>query len=259
MTSRQTAAYDPQEDKWRSLSEGPVSGPFPESVWTGTEMIVVTQHGVAGYHPSNDRWRSFSPAPQGLGRTNEVAWTGAELIVWPSNVERRVYQGMALDPTTDTWRILPDPPAWPAALDMAYTGDELVIWGGLPAHFVGSERAVGSKLDLDTNTWTELPEALPEPDGCECNLGSQTLTWTGEYVLVSPGMFSTGIDPTTPVLIAYDPASDRWILVDSPIAGGGGSLSFGKRLVMLYDRIFFVSPPDWQPTGDTITEDSWSE
>ena len=39
-------------------------------------------------------------------------------------------------------------------------------------------------------------EALPEPEGCEWNLGSQTLTWTGKYVLVSAGMFSTGVDPT---------------------------------------------------------------
>lgn len=194
MTSGQTAAYDPEEDAWRSLLEAPLSGPFPNAVWTGTEMIVVTQQGVAGYNPPTNQWRTFSQAPQSLGRTNEVAWTGEELIVWPSNVERRVYQGMALHPTTDTWRVLPDPPAWPAALDIAYTGDALVIWGGLPAHFVGSERAVGSKLDLDANTWTELPEALPEPEGCECNLGSQTLTWTGEYVLVSPGMFSTGVD-----------------------------------------------------------------
>lgn len=259
---RQAAAYNPADDTWRVVADPPLIGPkFAKSVWTGAEMLVVTQQGALSYDPATDEWRSFASPPQGLGWTNEIAWTGSELIVWPSTVERRVHQGLALDPEVDSWTVLPDPPAWPAALSIAYTGDALIIWGGLPAHFVGSERAVGSKLDLDTDTWTEIPEALPEPDGCECNLGSQTLTWTGEYVLVSPGMFSTGIDPAKPVLLAYHPDSDTWILVDddSPIGGGGRSLSLGQRLVMLYDRIFSVSPPGWQPTGRFITADSWNE
>jgi hypothetical protein len=228
-------------------------------------MLVTTQSGVAGYDPSTDAWRMFSDPPQDFGRTNEVAWTGSELIVWPvwasEGTQRRVHHGMALDPTKDTWRSLPNPTAWPAAADSVYTGDALVIWGGLPANSGGSERAVGSKLDLDTNTWTELPEALPEPDACECNLGSQTLTWTGEYVLVSPGMFSTGVDPATPVLMAYNPDTDAWILVDdaSPIAWGGRSLTVGERLVVITDRVIYVSPPRWQPTGEFITNDTWSE
>jgi hypothetical protein len=136
---------------------------------------------------------------------------------------------------------------------MVFTGDELVIWGGLPAHLVGSERAVGSKLDLETNEWSELPEPLPEPESCECNLGSQTLIWTGEYVLVSAGRFSTGYDPTTPVLIAYHPDSDTWTLVDegSPVGRGGRALMVGDRVLVRSDRIY-LSPPGWQPSGQQI-------
>lgn len=143
---------------------------------------------------------------------------------------------------------------------MVFTGDSLIIWGGLPANSGGSERAVGSSYDLNTNTWAALPEALPEPDACECNLGSQTLTWTGEYVLVSPGWFSSGVDPDTPVLIAYHPDADTWILVDdeSPLAWGGNSFSVGDRIAMTADRAFYISPPNWQPTGDTITQDTWN-
>lgn len=262
-TSRQAAAYDPQEDTWRSLAEPPLSGPFPKSVWSGTEMVVVTQHGAAAYNPTTDSWRSFPRTPERLGRTNAIVWTGSEIVVWPvfpdGDPLRRVEKGMAFDPTAGTWRVLPDPPAWPSWLDMVFTGDSLIIWGGLPAHFVGSERAVGSRLDLETNTWTALPEALPEPRGCECNLGSQTLTWTGEFVLVSPGMFSTGVDPSTPVLLAYHPESNTWILVDdeTPLAHGGISLSVGERLAIAANRVFYLSPPSWQPTGEEIPE-SWS-
>jgi hypothetical protein len=262
--SNQAAAFDPSTDFWTSLADAPLGGPFPASVWTGNEMVVVTELGVAAYNPATDSWREFPPMSDSLGRTNEIAWTGSEVTVWPvfpvGDPLRRVEHGMTLDPATDTWRVLPDPPQWPSWLDMVFTGDSLVIWGGLPANSGGSERAVGSRLDLDADTWTALPEALPEPDGCECNLGSQTLTWTGEYVLVSPGWFSSGVDPNTPVLIAYHPVTDTWILVDdkSPLAWGGNSLHVGDRLVMAANDALYVSPPDWQPTGDTITPDTWN-
>jgi hypothetical protein len=144
---------------------------------------------------------------------------------------------------------------------MVVTDDSIVILGGLPANQGGSERAVGSQYDLNLGTWRPVPEDLPEPDGCECNLGSQTLTWTGEYVLVSPGMFSTGVDPNTPVLIAYHPATNSWILVDeeSPLAWGGDSLTVGDRLVIVANDVFYTSPPNWQPTGEPIAQDSWSD
>lgn len=256
--TNQAAAYDPETETWRRLSDAPLGGPFPVSVWTGTEMIVVTRDGVAAYDLSADAWHVFSDAPDQLGRTNEVAWTGTELIVWPSTVTRKALRGMALDPSSDTWRVLPDPPAWPAALDLVYTGNTLIIWGGLPAER-GSERAVGSQLDLTTNEWTELPEPLPEPDGCECNLGSQTLTWTGEYVLVSPGFFSTGLNPAAPVLIAYQPGTDTWTLVDkeTPIGLGTEGHLVGERILIKEHVItgsnrLFVSPAGWQPTGEVL-------
>lgn len=257
--SNQAAAYDPETETWRRLSDAPLGGPFPVSVWTGTEMIVVTRDDAAAYDPSTDEWRTFSNPPDLIGGTNQIAWTGGELIVWPSSVTRRALRGMALDPSSDTWRVLPDPPAWPAALDLGYTGDTLIIWGGLPAER-GSERAVGSQLDLATNDWTELPEPLPEPDGCECNLGSQTLTWTGDYLLVSPGFFSTGFNPTAPALIAYHPATDTWILVDdeTPIGLANEGHLVGDRIlieehVITGSNRLFVSPAGWQPTGEVIS------
>jgi len=253
--SNQAAAYDLGTDTWRRLPDAPLGGPFPVSIWTGSEMMVATESGVAAYSPSTNEWRTMPQPPLPLGRTNEIAWTGSELILWPSNVTRNVFQGMALDPNAGTWSVLPDPPAWPAALDMVFTGDTLIVWGGLPAQR-GSERAVGSRLEPATNEWTELPEPLPEPDGCECNLGSQTLTWTGEYVLVSPGFFSTGLNATAPMLIAYHPQSNSWILVDeeSPAGFGDEGLVVGDRILITENAItgsnrLLISPAGWQPTG----------
>ena len=264
LTSQQTASYDPVGDVWRILAQSPLSGPFAESVWTGREMIVVTEQAIAAYSPAEDIWRSLPGPPEAVGRLNDFVWTGTEVVVWPvwptGEVQRRVMRGQALDPAAGSWRTLPEPPAWPAAPDMVLTDDSLVIWGGLPANSGGSERAVGSRYELDTGIWEALPEALPEPDGCECNLGSQTLTWTGEHVLVSPGHFSSGVDPNTPVLIAYHPDTNTWILVDeeSPLAWGGDSLRVGDRLAMVANDVFYISPPFWQPSGETIAAEAWN-
>lgn len=252
MHSNRAAAYSPETNSWRSLATAPYGGEFPKAVWTGSEMLLASQQGVASYDPAGDQWRTLASPPLNLGRLNEVLWTGAELIVWPradtGPVQRRVFQGMAFDPSTDTWRILPDPPAWPARPDIVFTGEELIIWGGLPADNDGSERAVGSRLRIDTNEWLALPEALPEPHPCECNLGTQSLVWTGSLVIVWPGNFSSGLSGSDGMLLAYDPNTDTWSTID-----GTGLDLFGKPL-RTDSRILFrgvdhlyVSPTNWAP------------
>lgn len=97
MTSRQAAAYDPATDTWRTLAESPLGGPFPEARWTGEEMVVITQTGAAAYNPTTDSWQEFPLMPEDLGRTNEIEWTGSELVVWPrfpvGDPLRRVEEG----------------------------------------------------------------------------------------------------------------------------------------------------------------------
>lgn len=255
-----TVAFDPETNEWRRLADAPISGTFSEALWTGEEMLVVTSGGVAGYDPTTDSWTTYPPPPSGA-RLNEIAWTGEELIVWSREVERVVHSGYALSLPTGTWRQLPDPPAWPAAPDVVWTGEHLVIWGGLPAHFVGSERAVGSVYDPVTNSWTEMAEALPEPEAFEGNLGSQSLVWTGETVLVSPGAFGSGVDPETSLLLTYDPTADAWELVDQallPVSFVAADVAVaGDRVVVRSDPLY-ISPAGWMPEGEPITADSWT-
>lgn len=246
--SRTTVAYDPGLDSWETLPDAPILGSFAEAVWADGTMILVTGEGAAVYDSTASVWVEMPAPPEPLGRLNEIVWTGTEVIVWPADVARRVSKGLALDPSSGTWRVLPAPPEWPAVPDIAWTGSELIVWGGLPAASVGSERAVGSRLDPTTGAWTALPEALPEPDGCECNLGSQTLVWTGDQLIVSAGHFSSGIEPLKPLLLDFDPSTDEWsTLGPSPATSwGADGLMAGDRVVLRSDRLY-LSDPDWPP------------
>ncbi len=254
-----TVAYDPETNEWRRLADAPISGGFTEAVWTGDEMLVATIGGVAEYDPAADTWTTYPAPPEGA-RLNEIAWTGEELITWSRVVERAVHPGYALTLSTGEWRQLPDPPAWPAAPDIVWTGDRLVIWGGLPSRSGGSERAVGSVYDPTTNSWTPMSEPLPEPEPFEGNLGSQSIVWTGDRVLVSTGAFGSGVDPSASLLLAYDPMSDTWELVDQtllPTIWPANVVLVGDPIVVRSDRIY-ISPHGWIPEGEPVTADSWT-
>lgn len=241
--SSAAAAYSPTRDEWRTLSDSPISSEFTSAVWTGSAMLTATAGDVASYDPAADAWTTLTPPPSSLGRLRQAVWTGTELIIWPSAMDRSVSNGLAYDPTDDTWRTVPDPPAWPASPDIVWTGTHLVIWGALPSPMAeDSERGVGSMYDPTTNTWTELPEALPEPDGCECNIGSQTLLWTGTDLIVEPGNLATGIDQNTKPLLRLNTTIMFWeqfALSPTP-EHALAMLSAGDRIVVLSDALYIL-------------------
>ncbi len=104
--SSSSLAYDPVSDAWRTLADVPTTSAFSaDAVWTGAEMLVVNREGVTAYKPENDEWRAVvrPPARLGnLGTRREVAWTGAELIVWPAPISRSLHTGLAFDPEGNT-------------------------------------------------------------------------------------------------------------------------------------------------------------
>lgn len=256
--SSEGAAYDPETNTWRDISDSPLPAPTDNSlaaVWTGTEMLVVGNTGVAAYDPQSDSWRTFGDPPHPYTRLpefNSVVWTGSVAVIWPTNPSRIRFLGLTLDPSSGDWEVLPIPPAWPAVPDLVWAGTEIIVWGGLRGTGVASERAVGSRFDMATETWTPMSEALPEPTPCECNLGSQTLVWTGEELIVATGKFGTGANVTSPTLLSYRPDTDQWTLAgEMPGFGFGEGLMAGNRVVLFSDRMY-LSDPAWVARGEPI-------
>ncbi len=244
------SAYDLQTDTWRSLPDAPTTSEFSADIlWNGTEILLVTGDRVAVYRPMTDAWELAAAPPTPLGRNREAAWTGAELVLWPTETSRATKRGLAYNPIENTWRTLPDPPAWPAMPDVVWTDEELIVWGGLPgsANVGYSERAVGSAYDPSTNVWTAMPEPLPEPESYEGNLGSQTLIWTGTELIVSTGHLGTGLGTAESLLLSYQPRNETWELLGiSPVSGYNATgMVAGDRLVLFVVDALFVSEPQW--------------
>ena len=104
--------------------------------------------------------------------------------------------GAAYNPTTDTWRRLPDAPIASSGSQSVWTGDELIILGN-------EEPAQAAAYDPTANEWRRLagaPEgALSEP------------IWTGTTILTTVETF----DPDSgPNFASYDLSTDSWHLGD---------------------------------------------
>jgi hypothetical protein len=143
------AAYNPTTRTWRMLP--PLPAPLTDETltWTGTEVLVVggkhfeamqTKDSAAAwaYNPSTNTWRRLADMP--VPRYEHLAaWAGDQLLVWGGRSTSTTGttpgappNGVAYDPATDRWSSMPPSPL-KARVDAisAWTGTELLIWGGL--------------------------------------------------------------------------------------------------------------------------------
>ncbi|HEX2089308.1 MAG TPA: hypothetical protein VHI54_05160 [Actinomycetota bacterium] len=238
------AAYNPATKRWTPLPQSPLSPRiYGTAVWTGREMIVwgggvfgepaeqpITQVVPSGtlyddgatYDPVTKQWTVLPKAPI-KGRTGHVAvWTGREMIVWggggigETNIAFK--DGAAYNPTTRTWRTIPQAPLAPGfgpGYTAVWSGKEMLVWGG--------ETGKGAAYDPETDSWTKLPDP---PFG---SLVLPASVWTGRVMLLWGARERGSNDPAlgTAIGAAYDPATKRWTLLPKT----PGSSGFGQTAV----------------------------
>lgn len=170
-------------------------------------------------------WRPIAPAPIRGRHAHSAVWTGEEMIVWggawrAGNAPIYLDDGAAYDPAADRWRRLPPARLAPRADHLAaWTGTEMLIWGGHPGTetpFGDNEFVDGAAYDPAADRWRPLAAYPLGP-----RYGGRAV-WTGRLLVVWGGARAQeGEDP--PALsdgAAYDPVADRWTrLPASPLAG----------------------------------------
>ena len=143
--------YNPALNSWLAVSSSLPSAPGARyahtAVWTGSAMMVWGGTGCGAGGALNDGG-SFSPAsglwsylPNTLantpsGRSGHTAvWTGIEMIVWGgSSGSSYDGDGGRFNPAVNTWNSIPpslaNAPAPRAGHSAAWTGTQMLVWGG---------------------------------------------------------------------------------------------------------------------------------
>lgn len=218
------AAYNPARDSWRMLGPSPLAArTHPAAVWTGQAMLVwgggETPDGAL-YDPSADAWRKLPPVAL-AGRTGATtAWTGKEVLIWSGAASTLTATGQALndgaayDPARDAWRPIPAAPiAGRFSEASAWTGQELVVWGGdagLHAPF-----SDGAAYNPSTGVWRMLPPApVVERIGpLAVWSGTEMIVWgglgEGEPAGLPGGPGASAIVPLGDG-VAFNPVTNAW-------------------------------------------------
>ena len=123
---------------------------------------------------------------------------------------------MRYDPSEDKWRQLaPSPLTRRAGHSAVWTGEEMIVWGGVPAGEASDNQLVlsdGAAYDPEADSWRRIPNApIRSREG-----GGAQAVWTGEEMIAWGGGGHRGRADG----IAYDPASNGWRRIpEAPLTG----------------------------------------
>jgi len=188
--------------------------------WTATpdsKAIVTEDAGI--YDPDDESWEQL-PGPQPENRYYHSSnWTGSELLVWGGiggNLGEPVNTGFIFNPesaapwTPISMDFAPTPRAGHGA---AWTGEELVVWGGQTGDGLWGDGAI---YERQRDTWRVLPQLqVPSPRAFHGT------AWTGTEMLVWGGLGEKGALHDG---YALDPKTGDWkelSSIDAPTARFG--------------------------------------
>jgi N-acetylneuraminic acid mutarotase len=132
------AAYAPESDTWRDLERpSQVSYASPPIAFVDDRLAVLSLGGTVDggevnsfdkeydtggvYDYSEDQWSPHADPPKRPNQTWEQTAIRSEIVI----------DGLAYNPSTDSWRTLPEFPLREREFPVVvWTGDELIVWGG---------------------------------------------------------------------------------------------------------------------------------
>ncbi len=228
--------YNPTSNSWQTISSAnaPTGRYLHTAIWTGTEMIVwggddgsngTIQFNTGGrYNLASNSWMPTTTANAPSARENHTAvWTGSEMIVWGSyffGTPTIQNTGGRYNPAINSWTATTtvDAPAARFEHTAVWTGDEMIIWGGIGGPSINTRLNTGGRYNPIANAWRATNFASA-PTG----RSDHTAIWTGSEMIVFGGDLSGSSDSINtgarycalPPPLAISPTSKT-------VAGGGG-------------------------------------
>lgn len=186
------------------------------------------------------------PAPPEVRSGAATAWTGSRLLIWGGyeyvgSNEDPDAGGFAFDAITRRWESLPPSPlAGRSDPAFAWTGRELLVWGGWDGGFRNPPYFDdGAAFDPIAGTWRMLAPAPIEAR-------SAFSVWTGKELIVwgSKERAAPRLDGA-----AYEPSTNTW----RTIADGPTDITDGSSVWTGEEMIVFGAALDSSNSADTPT------
>lgn len=175
--------------------------------------------------PTTGAWADpFSMEDNAAVNIQSAVWTGADVLLWDAALKGLI----RFRPDTKAWLPLGTPPEYHMQVgDTAvWSGDELLVWGGLGCQGEGEPCGAGAIFDTRSNSWRTMTVAgAPKPRKAHIAawVGKQLVIWGGGD---TSGLFADGA--------RYEPISNTWrLMAPSPLA----ATSFAASVVV-NDRLF---------------------
>lgn len=189
------------------------------AVWTGDRMIVwggringspsVTSTGSI-YDPADDTWTPTNTDGAPNARWGHSAvWTGDRMLVWggfgtdASGASGYATDGALYDPVSDDWTPISgaEGPSGRTSHSTVWTGDTMIVWGGLNGPTALNSGAV---YDPEDDTWTTTAVGLSARFNHTAVWdGARMVTWGGTdtFDWLGNGAY-------------YDPSRDTWSTIE---------------------------------------------
>jgi hypothetical protein len=232
---------------------------FSVSVFLAGCAVLGRQPAEQGTNAAPTAWAGLATGwsrlpPPGLGDRSQALTlaAGSVILLWGGDTHDLAYHddGAVFDAAAGRWRPIPPAPlAGRHGAGGAWTGRELVVWGGRGK----GTYADGAAFDLAAREWRELPESPLAPREPVATV------WTGSEVLIwgNTARASAWKDGA-----AYDPATDRWReLAPAPLALNQAQAAWtGREMIVLgslLDGGNRSATPDARGIAYDPAADSW--
>lgn len=156
-------------------------------------------------------WTDLPQVPLAERAMAASAWTGTEMLIWGGyggpNGQLSYDDGAAYDPVHRNWRRLPPAPmSARSGMAYAWTGRELLIWGGGTSTSTPTTFDDGAAYDPASNSWRKLASSP-----LDARRDAKAMWVSGRFVVLG-GQPAIVIETRRAYFdgASYDPVADRW-------------------------------------------------